>query len=733
MRLKGCRNRETFGRGKSSNASTEATADTPPTAEPGQPSLSAPLNSTASRTDESAGVSRAAGLAPPLTLLVVLTAVDLLINAHRLGLNLVGGRLLPVGDLGELWSTYLASWHPVGGGTTGAAPVALAVLGVFGAILTPLGGPPALVAVLLLGDAPLAGLTAYAASRKLQAGRWTRAGAAALYALAPSATAAVAQGRLDVVVVHLVLPLVIAGIAGVLGGGDRGWLHRSSGCALGVALLGAFSPLAHGLALLGLVSGFVVLPTQPGDGRRPLLRRVASVGIVVLLPLALLLPWLTAIVNAPALLLHGLSGPAAAATLAELLGLDPGGPGALPSGLVALVAAVVVVVLRPRSLLGPGLWVAVLGLCGVAVVRFAAVTPVQGGSPAPGFAGIPLLVVGAGLLWLILSAVPPRLPWPAVWLPRLLGAAWAVLVVAAGVGAFLAGRGGPLHASGGDQLAPAEADELARTGRSVLVLGEGSEGSSGRADREDPAGTALPQQTGGRLPRFGDDQLTLAVGTPERLASWQAALEQPSSGATRAALSAAAASGALYVVLPHGTQTAPIVALAPDLAVTAPPTRDGRPVLRLLPPAGQVVLVPPGVAKQSVTSASPVETLGVTPVQADLPSVRVRVSEGVPGRLLVLAAEEEPGWHATVDGKTAPIVPAWGHQVAVAVPTTVSTVVVEYSSTARELALLVEIAAVLFAALTAIPSRGRAQPPAEVTATGHDEDAAAEAEVSLRR
>jgi hypothetical protein len=54
-----------------------------------------------------------------------------------------------------------------------------------------------------------------------------------------------------------------------------------------------------------------------------------------------------------------------------------------------------------------------------------------------------------------------------------------------------------------------------------------------------------------------------------------------------------------------------------------------------------------------------------------------------------------------------PIVPAWGHQVAVAVPTTVSTVVVEHSSTLRDVLLLVEIAAVLFAALTAIPGRRR--------------------------
>ena len=43
-----------------------------------------------------------------------------------------------------------------------------------------------------------------------------RAAAAAVYAVAPAATASVAQGRLDVVAVHILLPLVIAGVAGVL-------------------------------------------------------------------------------------------------------------------------------------------------------------------------------------------------------------------------------------------------------------------------------------------------------------------------------------------------------------------------------------------------------------------------------------------------------------------------------------------------------------------------------------
>ncbi len=632
-----------------------------------------------------AGQSFSRRFAPPASLFVVLTALGLAVNGGRLGLDLAGGRLLPVGSLGETWSTYLAGWHQTGGGTASAAPTSLAILGALGAIFVPLGGPPALVAVLLIGDAPLAGLSAYAATRRLPVSRWTRAAVSAAYALLPAATASVAQGRLDVVVVHIVLPLVISGIAGLLANTGARWLYRASACAVGVAVLGAFSPLAHGLALLGLVAGFVVLP--PGES---ILRRIASVGIVVLLPLALLLPWPTVLVNQPALLLHGLTGPAPAPPAADLVGLYPGGAGAWPSGVALLVAVIFAVAVRPRALLSAGLALVVLGACGLAVVLLVPVKPLQGGAEAAGYTGVPLLVLSAGLLWIVLNACAAGTALAV--LPRIAAVAAVVVVLVLGTGAVLAGRGGPLHSGGGDRLVAAQSDELARTGRSVLVVGSGGEPT---------------RQAGGRLPLFGDDQLALTAATPGRLTSWEAALTQPSAGATRAALSGATAAGVLFVVLPPGQTAAPIVALAPDLAVTAQPTANGRAVLRLLAPSGQVVLVPAAVAKQAVTSSSPSNTSGVTPVDADLPDVHVRVSDGTAGRLLVLSAEQEAGWQATVNGKAEPIVPAWGHQVAVSVPPEPSEVTIEHPSTLRDVLLLVQVAAVLFAALTAIPGPSR--------------------------
>ncbi|SFB64186.1 Glycosyltransferase, GT2 family [Amycolatopsis marina] len=629
--------------------------------------------------------------APPVVLFVTLTGLALLLHADRLGLDLSGGRLLPVGDLGELWSTYLATWHPVGGGTAAPAPVALAVLGALGALVEPLGGPAALVSLLLIGQLPLAALVAYAATRRLRVGRWVRAAVAAAYALLPAAVAGAVQGRLDVVVAHILLPALLAGLLAVLTRSGARWLSTAVLTALALAVVGAFAPQAHVLALAGLIVGFVLLPSVGTTARR-----VSSIAIVVLLPLALLLPWLPALFAHPALLAHGLDGPdRGLTTAAELLGLDPGGPGAWPIGAIVVAAALVALVARPSKGAGAGLGVLALGVAGVAVVRLVELTPVWGGEPAAGNAGVPLLFVGAGLLWIVLSACvagparPGASPVPAL-LPRLLAAGGVACLVALAVSGVVLGKQGPLRAGGGLELASSLSAEIADTGRSVLVLAAPGE---------------RVRQVGGRLPHYGDDALVPVAGTPERLVAWQ----QELLAGSREAVTSAAAHGVLFVVLPPGENGAALRQAAGDLVGNAPRTADGRQVLRLTPAAGQVVLVSPEQSRRAISDQAPSGELmtgaAVAEVQADLPTVRVLVSDGPAGRLLVLAANLEPGWQASVNAEPVPIVQAWGHQVAVAVPTREAEVVVEHPSALRDLLLLGQVAAVLFTLLTAIPAR----------------------------
>ncbi|GAA1312775.1 glycosyltransferase family 2 protein [Saccharothrix xinjiangensis] len=623
-------------------------------------------------------------LGPPLLLVLGLAVFGVLANASRIGLDLAGGRLLPVGDLAETWSAYLASWHPVAGGTTAPAPAALAVLGALGA---PLGSPAALVAVLFVGDAPLAGLFAYVATRRLPVRRPVRALVAAGYALLPAATSAVSQGRLDVVVVHVLLPLVAAGVVSVLrGGAGVSWLPVASGTALAVAALGAFSPLVHGLVALAALVGFVVVPGREGDGRR----RVASLFVVVLLPMALLLPWPAVVLQHPSVVLHGVGAFAETpvAGLVDLLSLRPGGPGAAPFvGLVVVVLALAAAALRPHRSMLAGLAVVVLGGLAVVVVRTAAVTPLPGGPAQPGWAGAPLVVVGWGLLWVVLSAFRRDVaPLP---LARVVPVVGALAVLALACAGFAGLRSGPLTASPA-RLPSTLEQELAQTGRSVLVLGTPN------------------RLVAGRLPAFGDDDHVPVATATTRLDRWARELTGGAPDAARTALAQAAASGVAFVVLPDLEAAQRLRDAAGDLVAVTPSMTDGRPVLRVQPAAGNAVLLSPELGRRARTGGDPPTELGApgtAPVEAAPPEVAVRVSEGPEGRLLVLAAEEEPGWRAWVDGREVATVRAWGHLVGVTLPDTASEVRVEASSTLRELLLLLQAAATLFTLLTALPTR----------------------------
>lgn len=699
-------------------------------------------------------VARELLLAPPLVLVVGLTAVSLLTQRSRLGLSLHGGRLAPVGGLRETWVSYLASWHPVAGGTGAPAPAGLGVLGVLGLPFGPWGGPATAVSLLLLLALPLAGLSAYLATREVRAGRVVRALAAAVYALMGIATGAVAQGRLDGVVAVILLPPVLAGIVSVLrshraGGRHTSWWSTAAGTALALGVVSAFTPLIHLLVLVVVVLGFVVVPAPPGAAGQ----RATALAVIVVLPVLLLLPWPILLPQNPEIFLHGTGSPVAerALDIPRVLALDPGGPGTVPwVGLALLGAALIAALVAPRRDAVPGLVVLLVGVVAAGLVGALRLTPLTGGDPRPGWAGPVLALAACGALWSLLAQVaaskdaplgtllgrrdrPDRAPSQRGDSPLDLGGAGVLgrlSAAAEGLGRA-AGRLRPRSSAPGDGrrargvAVPVLA--VAVLGLAVVTLWRG-----GAGPLDDAAAPTLPapdvaalsaadttvavvtgdgdttRRVAPTLRRYGDDDLAPVGAAPARLQRDVKALLAPDGPTVQAAVGELATAGTALVVLPDDQTAGRVLGLAGPLLAPGPPVSDGRPTARVtLPVSGAVVLEPPISDDATDAKATPRKPAGITPVPSDLPTVAARVSPGADRRLLVLAAERESGWSATVGGAPAPIVGAWGHLTAVPLPSGGGPVVVERDEGLRALLLLLQLALVLFTVLSALPSRTR--------------------------
>jgi len=425
-------------------------------------------------------------------------------------------------------------------------------------------------------------------------------------------------------------------------------------------------------------------------------------------------PWPAVVVQRPAVVVHGVGAvvPEQSPGWIGMLSLDPGGPGAVPwLGAGVLLAALVAAALRPARAMLPGVLVVLLGLGAAAVLGSVSVTPLAGGSPRPGFTGGALLLAACGLLWIVLLACRPRdaprdatvprdAAAPRPVLHRLAPAVGCAGIAGLAAGAVLVGAGGPLapgRSAPGVVLVPALSAELERDGTSLLVVGE----------RGEPV-----RLTRARTARFGDDAIAPLPSTVLRLDRVAAALRGGEPGEVGAAVAAVAATGVEFIVLPPGAQGPAVLTAAQGLARPAPPTADGRSVLRVVRPNPGAELLGPQLAAQARSGSSPPVVVAATRVGVPTvpPSVAVRVAPGAAERLLVLAANDEPGWRASVDGVPVPVVRAWGHQVAVQVPGEGAEVRVDRSDTGRIALLLGQAAVALLAVSTAVPARRRANP-----------------------
>ena len=280
---------------------------------------------------------------PGVQLFTALLLIALIAERRLLGTSpLGGGALVPAwGGSAALWREYLAGFHTVGLGSTASAPPYLAVVA---ALATVLGGQAWLaVDVLLLGCVPLAGLTAYLATRRLVKASAARVLLAASYALLPVATGAIAAGRLGTAVAFVLLPLIGISAGRMLTGIPKKARRAAWAVGLLVAVAAAFAPLAW---ILAVVFAVAVLAAR----RWLLSADPVNAVIVAVVPFFVLFPWSLHLLTDPTAFITEAGVQTAGLTTtglgpAALLALSPGGPGVPPVWVtagfgLALVAAV---------------------------------------------------------------------------------------------------------------------------------------------------------------------------------------------------------------------------------------------------------------------------------------------------------------------------------------------------------------------------------------------------------
>ncbi len=287
------------------------------------------------------------------------------------GAGLSGGELHSLAtDSGGLWHQFRDGWHGAGWGNALDVSPAVGVLAALTWLVERLpyvdsGRSPASVTLawLLICAMPLSAVTAYLAGRVATRTRWGRGLVALAWGSSGVLLAAISAGRVSFVVAHILLPLVVAGFGATLKRGGTWTLTFAT--ALVTAVVGAFVPL---LLVVAVTAALVAVLVGPGVGRR------ARALVLLVVPSALLGPWVMRFVEEPRLLLTGPglvdvgSGSPPAWQLA--LAQPDGGRPLLGALFVPLLAVAVLALLRRSG--GRPRTAALIGLSALALIGLAA-------------------------------------------------------------------------------------------------------------------------------------------------------------------------------------------------------------------------------------------------------------------------------------------------------------------------------------------------------------------------
>ncbi|GAQ57875.1 glycosyl transferase family 2 [Streptomyces acidiscabies] len=614
---------------------------------------------------------------PGPVLFVALLLISLAACRALLGTGaLAGGALLPApGDASELWNRYTDAWHPVGAGGTPAAPPYLAIVAALAAAL--FGSTGLAVTLLLVCSVPLAGFTAYFASRPLVTSRLLRAWAAVVYAFLPAVTGALAGGRLGTAVLAILLPLIArAGIAAsglAHSSGARGSWRATWAYALLLTITTAFTPIVWPIAL---VLGLAVLAVRRTELVAYGPRFLAQLGT----PLLILAPWSLSLLPTGFFQEAGLDFGASAATALDLLGASPGGPGTV-SGL--MLAGVVLAALAAllRSERHTGVWAAwAVALVGLV---FAVL------SNGDAWAGPATLVYGLALLCAAMigadgarsRVAEQSFGWrqPVAALIAFAAAAGPLLIAA---GWMIRGADGPLERRDPVQVPAFVAEEAGtRDQARTLVLDS------------DSAAHVSYMLVRGSGTRMGDAETASADGENKQLDKVVANLVAGSGADQTSELGKFAVR---YVLVHKGAprEVARVLDATPGLSRLS--QQNGSALWRV----GREVSRASIVAADG--SGTPV-AVGAGPVE-----IHTKVQDGKEDRVLRLADAVADGWSATLDGKPLKAVTVDGWAQGFELPSTGGTLDVTYEDPfTHTLWLWTQGALALVLVVLALPGRRR--------------------------
>ncbi|OEJ32242.1 glycosyltransferase family 2 protein [Streptomyces subrutilus] len=550
-----------------------------------------------------------------LLLLVSLLACRSLIG----GGSLMGGALLPAPDSGsDLWRAYTDGWQAVSTGSAADAPPYLAVLGALAALL--FGSSHAALTLLLVGSVPLAGLTAYFASRPLVASRLLRAWAAIAYAFLPAVTGALAGGRLGTAVLAVLLPLIARSAVAACGLADseRGSWRAVWTYTLLLTAATAFTPVVWPLAAVLGAAALAVRRTQ-WKAYGP--RYLATLAV----PLLVLAPWSLGLLTHPGRFLReaGLPYETGSASALDLLGISPGGPGTAGGLLlIGIVLAALAALLRTdRQFAVRTAWATALAALLLAVLL-----------NRDGWAGPATLVYGLALLAaaaLGADGAKERVAarsfgWrqPLAALIALAAAAGPLLAAAAWL---VAGADGPLQRRDPVQVPAFVADAGGDDNQTrTLVL-----------DLDPPATVSysLVRGSGGRL---GDAETAARTGSDPRLDKVVSNLVAGSGADQSSQLSAYAIRFVMF--RPGGPEEIRRV-LDATPGLSRRHQQDGTALWGVEPWLPRAVIVSGKQGEAPIpVAAGPVEAHG-------------KIPDGEAGRVLRIADRADSGWQATLDGK----------------------------------------------------------------------------------